>query len=281
MFVSLIVALMCGARAANAAEAEIERMTWIEVRDRIAAGDKTVIIPTGGTEQNGAHMVTGKHNFIVAETARRIVAGLGHGLVAPVIAYVPEGDAETRTGHMAYAGSITVPEPVYKALLKAAAESMKAHGFTSIVFLGDSGGNQAMQEELSNELSAAWAADGVKVINARAYYADNGGEAMLLYEGETKETIGTHAGIYDTSELLAVYPAGVRLEGAKPDSDGATGDPRRATRERGEKLIDLKVAAAVAEIKAAEDKRTVIVKAEAMAPSTGGVLAWLRHLIFG
>lgn len=281
MFVSLIVALMCGARAANAAEVEIERMTWVEVRDRIAAGAKTVIIPTGGTEQNGAHMVTGKHNFIVAETARRIAKTLGNSLVAPVMAYVPEGDAATRTGHMGYAGTITLPEPVFKAVLKSAAESFKAHGFTSIVLLGDSGGNQATQKEMAEELTSAWAGDGVRVINAGTYYAANGGDALLKAEGETAETIGTHAGIRDTSELMAVYPAGVRLEGAKADNAGASGDPRRASRERGEKLLDLKVAAAVAEIRAAEGAKTVIVENGEAAPAAGGMLAWLRSWISG
>ena len=39
----------------------LEELTWMEVRDAIAAGKTTVIIPTGGTEQNGPHMVLGKH----------------------------------------------------------------------------------------------------------------------------------------------------------------------------------------------------------------------------
>ena len=43
---------------------EITDMTWIEVRDAVAAGSRTVIVPTGGLEQNGPHMVIGKHDFI-------------------------------------------------------------------------------------------------------------------------------------------------------------------------------------------------------------------------
>ena len=31
----------------------LEELTWTEVRDALAAGTTTVIIPTGGTEQNG------------------------------------------------------------------------------------------------------------------------------------------------------------------------------------------------------------------------------------
>ena len=43
----------------------LEELTWTEVRDALAAGTTTVIIPTGGTEQNGPHMVLGKHNYLV------------------------------------------------------------------------------------------------------------------------------------------------------------------------------------------------------------------------
>ncbi|MDH3423830.1 MAG: creatininase family protein, partial [Gemmatimonadota bacterium] len=37
----------------------IEALTWEEIRDRIAAGSTTIIIPTAGTEQKGPHMVMG------------------------------------------------------------------------------------------------------------------------------------------------------------------------------------------------------------------------------
>ena len=260
--------------AAGAPEVEIERMTWIEVRDRVAAGATTIIIPTGGTEQNGAHMVLGKHNFIVAQTARRIARELGDVLVAPVLAYVPEGSIEKMTGHMAYAGTISVPDEVFSAVLEAAAASFKAHGFKTIVLLGDSGPNQAPQKALAVKLNLAWKDSGVRVMNTDNYYAANGGEAMLLAQGETAATIGTHAGIRDTSELMAVEPSGVRLEGAKPDSDGGKGDPTRASVTRGQKLLDLKVKTAVAEIRAAH----TMTAAPASAP---GFFSKLRHLIFG
>ena len=254
-------------------ERQIERMTWVEVRDRLAAGATTVIIPTGGTEQNGAHMVLGKHNIIVAETARRIANELGDALVAPVLAYVPEGSAEQKTGHMAYAGTISVPDDVFSAVLEAAASSFKAHGFKTIVLLGDSGPNQAPQKALAAKLSLAWKDSGVSVINADNYYAANGGEAYLTGEGETLATMGAHAGIRDTSELMAIDASGVHFDGAKPDSDGASGDPRRASVDRGQKLLALKVAAAVAEIRAAR---------AASSPDTGpGLLSKVHHLIFG
>ena len=243
---------VAGNAPATAREVETARMTWPEIRDAVAAGATTIIIPTGGTEQNGAHMATGKHNAIVAETARRIAAELGDALVAPVLAYTPEGNVQTREGHTAYPGTISVTPDAFAAILDGAARSFAAHSFKTIVFLGDSGPNQAPQRELAARLSAALSGDGVRVINADAYYGGNGQVEALKAQGETEATIGVHAGIRDTSELLAVAPGDVRPDHRAADRDGASGDPSRATAERGEQLLQLKVAAAIAEIRAAQ-----------------------------
>ena len=53
-------------------------MTWVEVRSAIAQGYTRVIVPSGGIEQNGAHMILGKHDHIVGFAAERIAGELGH-----------------------------------------------------------------------------------------------------------------------------------------------------------------------------------------------------------
>lgn len=244
-----LTAVAFKARAqATGREVEIERMTSPEVAEALAEGVTTVIIPTGGTEQNGPHMVLGKHNFIVAETARRIARKLGNALVAPVMSYVPEGDIAKREGHMAYPGTISIPPAVFAAVLENAAASFRAHGFKTIVLLGDSGPNQAPQRDVAKSLTQAWAVEGVRVIQASSYYADNGAEAWLETQGETKAQIGTHAAIRDTSELMAAYPGGIRKDRLSANAKGVVGDPTRASAERGEILLGLKVDAALRDI---------------------------------
>ena len=103
----------------------LDEHTWMEVRDKIESGTDTIIIATAGTEQNGPHMVLGKHKFIIREASERIARELGNALVAPVIAYVPEGGIDPPTGHMRYAGAITLPNPYFKKLLEYTARSMK------------------------------------------------------------------------------------------------------------------------------------------------------------
>lgn len=279
-FGSLAAAIWLLAGIACAGEVETERMTWIEIRDAVAVGSTTIIIPTGGTEQNGPHMVTGKHNFIVKATARRIAEKLGHTLVAPVLAYVPEGNIATREGHMAFPGSISVPPDVYSNVLEAAAMSFAIHGFKLIVFLGDSGPNQEPQQTVAARLSRRWAGDGVRVINADAYYAGNGQAEWLKAQGETEAAIGVHASIRDTSELMAVLPEGVRAAQRAADKDGVSGDPTRATAERGEKLLELKVAAAVKEIDASRQS-PVAADESATAAEHSGLWARFWRWFFG
>ncbi len=256
--VCLLALYAWSAVSAGATEVRLEHMTWVEVRDALKAGKTTMIIPTGGTEQNGPHMVLGKHNFIVAHTARRVADQLGNALVAPVLAYVPEGDIATRQGHMAFPGTISVHEKVFAAVLEATAESFRAHGFETIVFLGDSGGNQRAQDFVAGKLTKAWKSwvgRSTAVFNARQYYGGNGGHALLTSQGETPETIGSHAGIRDTSELLVVYPEGVDLSLArKSDGEGSSGQPGRASVERGQALLQAKIEAAVQEIKAFQSR---------------------------
>src|SRR3954471_8697749 len=82
----------------------IEELTWMEVRDALKAGKTTVIVATGGVEQNGPYLATGKHNYVLKATTEAIARKLGNALVAPIVPFVPEGDIEPPTGHMKYPG---------------------------------------------------------------------------------------------------------------------------------------------------------------------------------
>jgi creatinine amidohydrolase len=233
----------------------IADMTWVEVRSAIAHGYTTVIVPSGGIEQNGPHMILAKHDYIVRANAERIAAQLGHTLVAPVISFVPEGDYDPPTGHLRFPGTIGVSEAAFAAVLDGAARSLKAGGFTTICFIADHAGSLKPQAEVAARLAQEWAGQGIRVIDVSDYYADEPQTQLLKDQGETPATIGQHAGITDTSELMAVHPAGVDLARFTEapftlEPNGVSGDPMRASAERGRALSDIKVAAAVQQIKA-------------------------------
>ncbi len=235
---------------------EIIDMTWIEVRDAVKAGFNTAIVPSGGLEQNGPHMVIGKHDYIVAWAARRIAAELGDALVAPVISYVPQGDYDPPTGNLTFPGTMGVPAPVFAAALEGIARSLKLAGFKTICFIADHGPSLAPQAAVAAKLGAEWGGTGPKVLAIDSYYADAAETAYLRGQGESEVSIGEHATISDTSELMAVHPSGVDLS-RLPSSlsflsgSGVIGNPRRSTVARGDALMALKVDAAVAQIRAA------------------------------
>ena len=169
----------------------LEDLTWTEVHQALEDGFDTVIIPTGGTEQNGPHVILGKHNFIIRHTAEQIATQLGSTLVAPVIAYVPEGETgETPTDHMRWPGTLSIPEDVFAGLLEHTARSLETHGFSRILLVGDSLWNQPAQAEIAAMLSDEWRDKGVQVLHLSDYYAANGQIAALEDQGFTPAEIG-------------------------------------------------------------------------------------------
>jgi len=240
----------------------LEELTSPELAAAIRGGRTTVLVPIGGTEQNGPHMVLGKHNVRVRALAGRIAQELGDALVAPVIAYVPEGSVSPPTGHMRYPGTITVPADVYRKVLESAARSLRQSGFRTIVFLGDHGDYQKDNEAVARRLDLEWAASKVRVVAVGEYYraATDGFAKSLRERGFSQQEIGLHAGLADTSLALAVDPGLVRTEaqraasGAAP-APGVTGDPRRATADLGRSGVDTIVTETVAAIRKAAERR--------------------------
>ena len=129
---------------------EMVDMTWVEVRSAIAHGYTVAIVPSGGIEQNGPHIILGKHNYIVAASAIRIAQELGHTLVTPVVPFVPEGGYDPPSGNLEFPGTLGVPDAVFAQVLEGIARSLKSAGFKLICFIGDHGGNQASQAVIAN-----------------------------------------------------------------------------------------------------------------------------------
>jgi len=234
----------------------LEEMTWTEVRDALVGGWTTAIVPIGGTEQNGPHMILGKHNFIVTRAALEMAEQLGNALVAPTLQYVPQGDYR-RPGFGDKPGVISLPSPDYDSVLDAAARSLQAHGFKDILLIGDSGGNQAGMIAVAEALNREWSESDARVWALTDYYRKGGEDYrswMLAQHGYDAETVGRHAGISDTSQLLFVHPSGIRLRkrlpgGGDPNS-GVSGDPTLATPEIGAMGLAFKVNAALAQFRA-------------------------------
>lgn len=236
----------------------IEDMTWMEVRDALAAGRTTVLVTSGGVEQNGPYLVTGKHNVILEGTCEAIARALGDALCAPIIKLVPEGSIDPPSGHMLFPGTLSVREETYQAMLTDVASSLAAHGFADIVFLGDSGGNQRGMAAVAEALNAEWGDDEATVHYIPEYYRYE----QLFAWSQAEDGLGieepVNEGLHDnypiTAIMMTIDPSSVRYEerkaAGKASINGVAIDPVEKTLEAGRRLMAKKVDEAVTAIRA-------------------------------
>lgn len=252
---ALALAVPTLASAGVAPSVYMEELTSPELQARIDAGATTALVPIGGTEQSGPHIVLGKHNVRAHILAGRIAQRLGNATVAPVIAYVPEGAIAPPAGHMRFAGTLSIPEAAFESMLESTARSLCQHGVRDVFFLGDHGGYQKSEEKAAARVNAK---GGCRAHALLDYYQATqvGYVADLKRRGHGDAEIGLHAGLADTSLSLALDPAGVRsgllAAGAKAGPNGGVhGDPTRASAELGQLGVTRIVDASVAAIRAA------------------------------
>ena len=190
----------------------MEEMTWMDVRDAIASGKTTVIVTTGGMEPNGPWLVTGKHNYVLKANCDAIARQLGNALCAPTLKFVPEGRIEPASGHMISPGTISVQETTFRAMLTDIVHSLKQHGFTNIILIGDSGGNQNGQRAVADSLTALWSGSPV-VAHVQEYYD----YAKVAEHMKSRGLVsGTSDGLHDdpviTLNMMIAEPSSVRYD---------------------------------------------------------------------
>ncbi len=218
----------------------IEDLTWMEVRDLIADGKDTAIVASGGVEQNGPYLVTGKHNVLLRGVTEAIARDLGNALVAPILKLVPEGDFDPPTGHMRYPGTVGLSQETFRAVLRDVASSLKASGFRHVVFIGDSGGNQAGMKAVAEEMTAAWSGNpGVHYIPE--YYDYGAIQAWLAERGVEQTPEGIHDDYAITSMMAVVDQNSIRTSERRQAGlfsiNGVDVDPLDQTRAWGRRLF--------------------------------------------
>lgn len=251
------------------ASVELELMTWPEVKAALAAGKTTALIYTGGAEQRGPQNVIGGHTFMGRATVKAIAEQLGDAIAFPVLPYTPnEASAELP-------GAIGLTKELLGLVLERIAEQAIVTGFRNVILMGDHGTGQGpggVYEAVAKALDAKYASQGIHVFHCPQVYAANATFDTWAKSQGYPATI--HAGLSDTSEMLYLDPDGgwvrksllataigdpIGEDGKRrigPDSprNGVTGDARRSSAALGKRLFDLKVAAAVAEIRSVVPK---------------------------
>jgi creatinine amidohydrolase len=205
------------------------------------------LIYNGGTEQRGPQAVLGGHTLMARRTGAEIARRLGNALLAPILPFSPAA------GHLKplWPGTVDLPADLYARVNEAVVASMVVNGFRNVVLMGDHGGGQKELADLAHRLDAKYRPRGVHVLFCGAVYkkAQDDFNAWLK---QNHYPLSTHAGIPDTSLLLYLggdtYIRRNKLA-AGDGKNGISGDARPATAELGKRYFEIRVQAAVEEIR--------------------------------
>jgi creatinine amidohydrolase len=231
----------------------IDELTWIEVRDLIAAGTTTAIIPTGGVEQNGPYLANGKHNYVLQGACDQIARRLENALCTPVLKLVPEGDPE----NISYPGTLSLRQETFRMVLEDVGNSLMSQGFTDVILIGDSGGNQRGLEATAITLNASWAGSGATAYFIPEYYNYNDVGQYMEEELGYVETVddGHHDDFYITSLMMVTSPESVRyhqrVAADEATINGLSIAPIQQALDVGHKLMEFRTKATVKAIHAA------------------------------
>ena len=227
----------------------LDRMTWAEVKLEIENGRDTVIVPLGSTEQHGRHLPLGTDAVLGDEFGWAVAERLD-AFLAPTVRF---GCSEH---HLSFPGTISVSAETFQRVVIDVVASLSRHGFRRIVLLPTHGGNFKPLAEAFAELKPV---ENVKVIA----FTDLEGLVNAAFKSSSSFGVkparsGAHSGEWETSLMLALRPAQVKMDHAAEgfvgelseimskvfdgiqnlDENGVLGDPRPATVEAGDKYFE-------------------------------------------
>ncbi len=210
---------------------QLEAATWPEVA---ATGSAHLLaIPVGSLEQHGPHLPFNTDTVIATELTTRLMARRPDVVAAPALPFGASGE------HADFPGTLLVNHEVLASVLTELIRSARA-SFAGVILVSTHGGNEAALAMVDKQSVV----DGDNVVVWSARLAD--GDA--------------HAGITETSMMLAIDPAVVRTElaeagnvaplasiadrlrneGVRPvSSNGVLGDPTGASEAHGRELLSM------------------------------------------
>jgi len=241
----------------------IEELTQPEFRDMIKDGYTTVLILTGGVEDNSANLAMGKHNINNKLLGEMIARRMGKTLVAPLVTLEP-GNAGTdvRAGR---AGPM-ISQATYRALLFDIGNYLRSMGFTEIYYLGDSGGNTAGMRFAADSLTKVYAgsAQPVSVKHIAEYYNHTSHVQPYIQNelkipeqiriGASQGSSGLHEELGIDATMALADPQSIRFEqrvkAGQAEINGIKFESLAWLQELGRKVADVRVTTTINAINA-------------------------------
>lgn len=231
---------------------ELALMTTEEAAAALSRA-RLAILPVGSLEQHGPHLSLDTDRAVAESIARRVAADLGpDAVLCPAIGF---GLSEH---HLGFAGTLTLRPATFLSLIDDVLDSLSHHGILRVLVVNGHGGNvDALR------LAGRTARRDRGMLVASVMWAGVAADAA----GETAQSPSYgHACEVETSLAMAVIPDRVRKDRLEPagqrrsvdpltdpprpsvdeavwldqwSDDGALGDPSLATREAGERILEV------------------------------------------
>jgi len=217
----------------------LSRSSWPEVADGLL-----LVVPLGATEQHGPHLPVDTDTTVATELATRLVAGRPDTILAPPLPYGASGE------HQDFPGTLSLGAQALESVLVELVRS--ADRFAGTVLVSGHGGNAAPLQRALVRL----AAEGRQVMSwspSPTVLGDATPELTARLSGDH------HAGLVETSIMLALRPESVRVTQVAPgrvvaplaelmprllregvggvSADGVLGDPTGASAELGRRWL--------------------------------------------
>lgn len=227
-------------------------LTWLELRTAMERGVNTAILPLGGIEARGSHLVLGANNAVLTHIATQAARQDGATVIAPVLPFAPE-ISEEDLGTLRWPGTLHIsPDSIASAVAEVAA-SLKIHGIHHLVLLTNQTAAANALRETAQALNKTWAVEGVVVGLADVSRDESFETSLLARFGIPASDAGDHGGVIETAEMLACCSEGVRQSTlprtpAAVEASGASGRPDRATSEIGRESLSHKVSVVVSTV---------------------------------
>jgi creatinine amidohydrolase len=232
----------------------LEEMTWEEIKEAIEHGIDTVLVIAGSIEQHGPHLPIVTDTVLGYEWGKAIALKMGNAVVAPVIR------PGLSSHHLGFPGTVTLSNYVFQQILKSYIECLIKTGFRKIIIICSHGGNLQAVKQMLPLLQKKYInralVDGVLDIEQKDKLVND----FLEANGYSAKEGGIHAGLTETSCMLALLPDLVRKERIRPGyigpindgvlhqkglraytDNGVLGDPTRASEELGEAINQITV----------------------------------------
>jgi creatinine amidohydrolase len=218
-----------------------------EIREAMEAGRlKAAIVPTGSTEQHNEHLA------MIHDTASALLVAQNAALALyPEVIVATPVPVGISPYWMERKGTLTLRQETFLAVVYDICESLKAHGFKTVLILNGHGGNAA---PLKSRLTEWRAKLGIQ-LDACSYWEAYTEENAARYMQSGMAGIPGHSAEFETSVALAAFPERVHREGVDyvkvrlnlKSTEDASQDKKYyeesllATAEKGEALIRIAV----------------------------------------